>query len=343
MNNTGHCKKENYLYNQYDQCYDIFLKRNDIRNIDIPEKKSEVINTHIQFKQKKEKEKRKEKYPYKIIRIIKSHENDDIVFYSVQKINKIYKKKKNIYKINKLYRINKIEKYNSFINSCEHISKDIYLKKTKNSLPLNNVNNILSTVCKDEEENVTCILKKDHIYNFLKYNNFIILACQKKKKKYKSKKIKRLRKFNYFILNKCLIEKYNNNNNNNNNNISLECKNNIEYDNNIYYYNKKIQKFYGYVNKQNDHLIYKQWNSYKNISTDQNKIRHHHNDYKNIQNCNHPLIYTLINNIKHICNYEYVIEKKFCYECYSKIILNKIKKKKKKKKNHMYNYKIYIR
>lgn len=68
------------------------------------------------------------------------------------------------------------------------------------------------------------------------------------------------------------------------------------------------------------------------ILIDQNKIRHHHNDYKNIQNCNHPLIYTLINNIKHICNYEYVIEKKFCYECYSKIILNKIKKKKEKQK-----------
>ncbi|SOV77503.1 conserved Plasmodium protein, unknown function [Plasmodium reichenowi] len=332
MNNKGRSKKEKYLYNQYDQCYDIFLKKNDITNIVIPEKKSEVTNTHIEFEQKKEK--RKEKYPYRIIRIIKSHENDDIVFYSVKKINKIYKKK-NIYKINKLYRINKIEKYNSFINSYEHILKDIYLKKKKNSLPSNNIYNILSIIDKDEEENVTCILKKNHIYNFLKYNNFIILAFQIRKKYNKSKKIiKSFRKFNYFILNKCLIENYKDHYNNKNN-ISLECKNNIEYHNTIYDYNKKTQKFYNHLNKQNDHLIYKECNSYKNILKDQNKITHDHNDSKNIQTFNFPLIYTLINNIKCISNYKYIIEKKLCYECYSKIKLNKIKEKKKENTNDM--------
>ncbi|CAC9696238.1 conserved Plasmodium protein, unknown function [Plasmodium sp. DRC-Itaito] len=318
MNNKARSKKEKYLYNQYDQCYDIFLKKNDITNIVIPEKKSEVTNTHIQFEQKKNQKKRKEKYAYRIIKIIKSHENKDIVFYSVKNINKI----------NKIYKINKIKKYNLSINPCEHISKDIYLKKKKNSLPSNNINSNLSIVeeNKNEKKNVTYILKQNHNYNLLKYNNFIILAEQKRKK-YKSKKIKSIRKFNYSILKKRFSENDKDHYNN---------KNNIKYDNNIYYYNTKTQKYNGYVNRQNDHLIYKEYDTYKNTIIDHNKIKHH--DNKKIHTFNYPLINTLINNIKYISNYEYMTEKKLCYDCYSTIKLKKIKRNVDTNKNDINDY-----
>ncbi|SOV21667.1 conserved Plasmodium protein, unknown function [Plasmodium sp. DRC-Itaito] len=313
MNNKARSKKEKYLYNQYDQCYDIFLKKNDITNIAIPQKQSEVTNTHIQFEEKNKK-KRKEKYPYRIIKIIKGYKNEDIVFYSVNKINKI-------------------KKYNFFIIPYEYISEDIYLKKKKNSVPSNNINNNLSFVeeLEEEEKNVTYILKKNRNYNFVKYNNFIILARQKRKKYYKIKKIKKkkkIKKFNYFILKKFFII-------NNKNNISLECKNNTKHDDNIYYYNKKTKIYNGYVDKENDHLKYKECDSYKDIITYENKKRHDHNDYKNIATFKCPLLNILINNIKYISNYEYIIEKKLCYDCYCSIKLNKIKNNVDTNKNDM--------
>ncbi|CRH00974.1 conserved Plasmodium protein, unknown function [Plasmodium relictum] len=344
--------KKNDLHSEYENCFDILLKKNDIKNVDFSSKVNKD-NSYIHFlKDDKYFDNKK----FETVKIKEKKNDKGNASCSIQRQSK--KNDKNIGIVTKKFKENNIK--NEEIKNCtNNISKNYSsLNKAKNKSRNISQNvwegNVIYNIRKEKDKYT--IIKKETVDERNQYetkkknkNNIQKDKYENSKQELKNDKTDKYRKNtikNEIKLGNSFYKNMKNNNfeeykyesfyenrkkkntekSGNNENLNVENIKRTDIFLN-FEYNKNLDNKYSMSNEKNiEHyfLSYLPNKINNNNNYIQNKESLNSNQQINIKNNNNSclnmnkslIMNSLINDIKNYTNYEYVVEKKLCYNCF---------------------------
>ncbi|CRG93740.1 conserved Plasmodium protein, unknown function [Plasmodium gallinaceum] len=371
--------KKNDLHSEYENCFDILLKKNNIKNVNFPLKENKD-NSYIHFL-KDEKYYHNKKF--KTVKIKEKKNDKRNVSFSIKRQSKIkidrsinsetIKLKEYIIKNEKIKKCsNNFSKNYSTQKEKDESNKYIIDKKDKNKIIKKekkvverydhetNKNNKQKDKYEDNKKesknNKIDKYKKNMIKNAInignnfcknmknnKFEEYNYDSLYKNKKEENTEKLEDSETLNYKNINgtnKLFNFNYDKN-------LENDCT--INYEENEIYYNiledKKVLNDNKKFTKNNEKDIEHYFLSYlpNEIKNSNNNIQNNESlnidqrtNIKNNQNYLYlnksMMMNSLINNIKKYTNYEYVIEKKLCYNCF----ISKYRKHFNSSSNYMY-------